>query len=82
MVSVMDVYQKLALLGRADARQLSLQLCCTSNLALIEAILDTLVRIGKITRIQLPKNDFCSTTCNTICSSKKQQCYCIIYQLS
>ncbi|WWO99697.1 MAG: FeoC-like transcriptional regulator [Candidatus Dasytiphilus stammeri] len=81
MVSVMDVCKKLALLGRADAYQLSLQLSC--RVSLIEAILDRLVRMGKITKIQLPREDYCcSITCNAKGCSTKQPCYSIVYQLS
>ncbi|WWP00142.1 MAG: FeoC-like transcriptional regulator [Candidatus Dasytiphilus stammeri] len=80
MVSVMDIYNQLSLLGRADAYQLSLQLSC--RVRLVEAILDRLVRMGRITQIPLPKNDYCSITCHAKGCSQKQPCYNIVYQLS
>ncbi|WWO95279.1 MAG: ferrous iron transporter C [Candidatus Dasytiphilus stammeri] len=80
MVSVIDVYNQLALLGRADAYQLSLQLSC--RLPLMEAILERLVIMRKITKIPVqPRKNYCLITCDTKSCSQKKPCYSIIYQL-
>ncbi|WP_127957031.1 FeoC-like transcriptional regulator [Serratia microhaemolytica] len=78
MATLLQLRDALALLGSAQAQQLSRQLA--TPLPLVEAMLERLVAIGKVEQLQMAPNDCSSGRCQG-CAETAQCCSTVFYRL-
>lgn len=77
MASLLEVRDALALQGSVQAQQLSRQLA--TSLPLIEAMLERLVAMGKVVRVELSGNGCLSGSCKHC--PQGQDCSTVVYRL-
>lgn len=77
MVSLIEVRDAIALQGKVNASQLSHQLAASRPL--VEAMLDRLVAMGKLVRIEQDDSDCLSSGCKSCPEAKK--CITVEYEI-